>query len=155
MSERPAGKGSTTAAAESPRIVAPSGSDEPFYYSIETHYGASDHEVFNDWGVQVPGIMMITWPDQWYHTSGDRIGKIDPTQMKRTAVIGAAAGYTIAAAGDEMAFKIASETAGNGTRRLGLQLGRALEILNRVQTSEKFAGAYKQARAYCGGRGSK
>ncbi|MGW8268120.1 MAG: M28 family peptidase, partial [Longimicrobiales bacterium] len=31
------------------RIVAPSGADEPFYYSIETHYGASDHMVFNDW----------------------------------------------------------------------------------------------------------
>ncbi len=129
------------------RIVAPSGSDEPFYYSIETHYGASDHEVFNDWGVQVPGIMMITWPDQWYHTSGDRIGKIDPTQMKRTAVIGAAAGYTIAAAEDEMALKIAGETASNGTRRLGQQLGRALELLNRVQTAEKLAGAYKQAKA--------
>ena len=37
------------------RIVAPSGADEPFVYSIETHYGASDHEVFNDWAVGVPG----------------------------------------------------------------------------------------------------
>ena len=26
------------------RIVAPTGADEPFYYSIETHYGASDHD---------------------------------------------------------------------------------------------------------------
>jgi hypothetical protein len=51
------------------RIVAPFGADEPFWYSIETHYGASDHEVFNDWGVGVP-IMMIAWPDR-YHTSGD------------------------------------------------------------------------------------
>ena len=73
------------------RIVAPFGADEPFIYSIETHYGASDHEVFNDWGVQVPGVMMIAWPDQWYHTSGDRVNKADPTQLKRAAVIGAAA----------------------------------------------------------------
>ncbi|MFH1764328.1 MAG: M28 family peptidase, partial [Gemmatimonadota bacterium] len=80
------------------RIVAPTGADEPFYYSIETHYGASDHMVFNDWGVQVPGVMMIVWPDQWYHTSGDRIDKVDPTQMKRVAVIGAAAAYTVASA---------------------------------------------------------
>jgi hypothetical protein len=129
------------------RIVAPSGSDEPFYYSIETHYGASDHEVFNDWGVQVPGIMMITWPDQWYHTSGDRIDKIDPTQMKRTAVIGAAAGYTIAAADDEMALKIAGETLSNGTRRLGQQLIKALEILNSTHEAEKLAPAYMQAKA--------
>ena len=32
------------------RIVAPTGSDDPFYYSIDDHYGSSDHEVFNDWG---------------------------------------------------------------------------------------------------------
>lgn len=129
------------------RIVAPTGSDEPFYYSIETHYGASDHEVFNDWGVRVPGIMMITWPDQWYHTSGDRIGRIDPTQMKRTAVIGAAAGYTIAAADDDMALKIASEAASNGTRRLGQQQAKALEILNSTKKADGLSAAYKRAVA--------
>jgi hypothetical protein len=103
------------------RIVAPTGADEPFYYSIETHYGASDHEVFNDWGVQVPGIMMITWPDRWYHTSGDHVDKTDPTQLKRVVAIGAAAAYTIASADDEMAIRIASETAGNGSQRIGHQ----------------------------------
>ncbi len=30
------------------RIVPPSGSDDPFYYKIDPHYGSSDHEVFND-----------------------------------------------------------------------------------------------------------
>ncbi|MCG2814442.1 MAG: hypothetical protein L6425_00680 [Candidatus Aminicenantes bacterium] len=51
--------------------------------------------MFNDWGVQVPGVMMIAWPDQWYHTSGDRVNKADPTQLKRAAVIGAAAGLGV------------------------------------------------------------
>jgi hypothetical protein len=54
-------------------VVAPSGTDDNFVYTISEHYGASDHEVFNDWGIQVPGIMMITWPDQYYHTSEDRV----------------------------------------------------------------------------------
>ena len=129
------------------RVVAPSGADEPFYYSIETHYGASDHEVFNDWGVQVPGIMMIAWPDQWYHTSGDRVDKSDPTQMKRVAVIGAAAAYTIANANDDMAIKIAGETTSNGTRRLGHQLVVAMEKLNKT-TSETFTDSYKMAKGY-------
>ena len=129
------------------RIVAPSGADEPFYYSIETHYGASDHEVFNDWGVQVPGIMMIVWPDQWYHTSGDRVDKSDPTQLKRVAVIGAAGAYTVANADDEMAIKIAGETASNGARRLGHQLVRGLEALN-AATADGLAEAYKSARTY-------
>jgi aminopeptidase YwaD len=112
------------------RIVAPSGADEPFVYSIETHYGASDHEVFNDWGVGVPGIMMIAWPDQWYHTSGDTADKADPTQLKRVAAIGAAGAYTVAAADEAAAVKIAGETASNATRRLGHSLVVAMEALN-------------------------
>ncbi len=127
------------------RIVAPSGADEPFYYSIETHYGSSDHEVFNDWLVGVPGVMMIAWPDKWYHLSGDNADKADPTQMKRIAIIGAAAAYTIASADDDMAVKIAAETASNGTRRLGHKLAVAMEILNRADT-ETLPGSYKQAR---------
>lgn len=129
------------------RIVAPSGADEPFYYSIETHYGASDHEVFNDWSVGVPGVMMIAWPDKWYHLSGDTADKADPTQMKRVVIIGAAAAYTVANAGDEMAIKIAGETASNGSRRLGHQLVVGLDILNDAD-AESLARDYKQARLH-------
>jgi aminopeptidase YwaD len=127
------------------RIVAPSGADEPFYYSIETHYGASDHEVFNDWGVGVPGVMMIAWPDKWYHLSGDNVDKADPTQLKRTVIIGAASAYTIANADDNMAIKIAGETTSNGTRRLGHKLVVGLEILNKAE-AESLAKSYKKAR---------
>ncbi len=129
------------------RIVAPTGADEPFLYSIETHYGASDHMVFNDWGVGVPGIMMIAWPDQWYHTSGDRIDKADPTQMKRIAIIGAAGAYTIASADDDMAVRLAGEIASNGTRRIGHQLIMGLERLNSA-TAENLLDSYKWARAH-------
>jgi hypothetical protein len=128
------------------RIVAPFGADEPFYYSIETHYGASDHEVFNDWGVGVPGVMMIAWPDPWYHLSGDLADKSDPTQLKRTVVIGAAAAYTVASADDGMAVRIAAETASNATRRFGHQLAVGLERLNSAK-AESFADSYKSARA--------
>ncbi|OGD20566.1 MAG: hypothetical protein A2W03_07885 [Candidatus Aminicenantes bacterium RBG_16_63_16] len=127
------------------RIVAPFGADEPFYYSIETHYGASDHEVFNDWGVGVPGVMMIAWPDPWYHLSGDLADKSDPTQLKRMAAIGAAAAYTVAAADDQMAIRIAAETAANGTRRLGHQFQVGLEQLNSAK-AETLGEAYRMAR---------
>lgn len=129
------------------RIVAPSGLDEPFYYSIETHYGSSDHEVFNDWGVQVPGILMIAWPDQWYHTSGDRPDKSDATQLKRVVIIGAAAAYTVASADDDMAVRIASETASNATRRLGHKFAIALEVLN-DSAAGSFEEDYKLARSH-------
>jgi len=132
------------------RIAAPSGADEPFYYSIETHYGASDHMVFNDWGVQVPGIMMIVWPDQWYHTSGDRPDKADPTQLKRVVVIGAAAAYTVASADDDLAIRLAGEIASNGTRRLGHQFIIAQEKLNEA-TAANLPDQYRHARAYVQG----
>jgi hypothetical protein len=131
----------------SERIVAPTGSDEPFYYSIETHYGASDHEVFNDWGVQVPGVMLIDWPDRWYHTSGDHVDKTDPTQLKRVAIIGASAAYTIASADDDMAIRIASETASNAAGRLAHQLARAIQEVNGA-TKETLPQAVATARAY-------
>ncbi len=114
------------------RVVAPSGADEPFAYSIETHYGASDHEVFNDWGVGVPGVMMIAWPDKWYHTSGDTADKSDPTQLKRAAAIGAAGAYTVASADGAAAARIAAEIAANATRRIGHLMNVAMETLNRA-----------------------
>jgi hypothetical protein len=129
------------------RMVAPTGADEPFIYSIETYYGASDHTIFNDWGVGVPGIMMIAWPDRWYHTSGDHVDKSDPTQMKRVVIISAAAAYTIASADDAMATKIAGEITSNGTARIGHALVRGLEELNRAST-ENLGEAYKAGRAY-------
>jgi len=129
------------------RIVAPTGSEEPMYYYVGTHFGSSDHMVFNDWGVGVPGIVMNTWPDQWYHTSQDRPDKIDPTQMKRAAIITAAAAYTVASADDRMAGQIAAEIVSNAAGRLGHQLARGLDEL-KAATAETFPATVKKARAY-------
>ena len=125
-------------------IIAVTGADEPFYYSIETHNGSSDHEVFNNWGVQVPGVQILAWPDAWYHSSRDNVDNADPTQMRRVAIIGAAAAYTVANADDNMAIKIAGETASNGIRRLGHQVIIAMEKLNNA-TKNNLAEAYKEA----------
>jgi aminopeptidase YwaD len=129
------------------RIVSMTGSDDPFYYSIDDHYGASDHEVFNDWGVQVPGIMMITWPDLYYHTSQDIADKCDPTQFKRVCFIGAAAAYTIASADDQMAIKIAGEVAGNASARIGKQVQRAMNEID-LAKKDDFEILYKKTKGY-------
>lgn len=129
------------------RIVAPGGSDDPFYYSIDDHTGGSDHEVFNDWGVQVPGIMMLTWPDPYYHTSQDNADKCDPTQLKRVCVIGAAAAYSVAWADEAMASKIASEVTGNALGRLGKQVTRGTDELDKVR-KEEFEDTYKKTKGY-------
>ena len=129
------------------RIVSLTGSDDPFYYSIDDHYGSSDHEVFNDWGVQVPGIMMITWPDLYYHTSQDIADKCDPTELKRVCFIGAAAAYTIASADENLASKIAGEVAGNASERIGKQLERAMDEIGKAK-KEDFENLYKRTKGF-------
>lgn len=114
------------------RIVAPTGTDDPFYYQVESSSGGSDHEVFNDWGVQVPGIMMITWPDPFYHTSQDRADKCDPTQLKRAVFINSISAYTIASAGEDEAINISGEVYGNSIRRIGYQVSKAFDEINKT-----------------------
>lgn len=116
-------------------------------YYVGTDFGASDHAAFNDWSVGVPGLVLNTWPDQWYHTSGDRPDKIDPTQMKRATIITAASAYTIASADDRMAGQIAAEIVSNASSRIGHQLARGLDEI-KTASADSFPAAGKKARGY-------
>jgi hypothetical protein len=126
-------------------VYSVTGSRDPFYYSINAHYGASDHEVFSDWGVQAPGVIMITWPDNYYHTSGDRPEICDPTQLHRAIVLAAVSAYTIAEADEEGAAKIASEVASNATKRMAIKMRHDLSLLNDA-TSDSLSGLYRSAK---------
>ncbi|MFC2096990.1 M28 family peptidase [Bacteroidota bacterium] len=129
------------------RIVAPSGTEDPMYYYLGTHMGSSDHEVFNDWGVNVPGLNMNTWPDRWFHTSEDRPDKMDPTQLKRAVVIAASAAYTIANADDNTIRRMATEITSNASGRLNHQLDRGTEELVRSDEGN-FEHIYKKVYGY-------
>ncbi|MFO7575004.1 MAG: M28 family peptidase [Bacteroidales bacterium] len=110
-------------------ITAPTGTDDPFYYQIESASGGSDHMVFNDMGVMVPGIMIITWPDPFYHTSEDIADKCDPTQLRRTVFVTAGAAYSIASAGSVEAMAIAGEVAANSIKRMGINYSVASDMI--------------------------
>jgi hypothetical protein len=141
-------KGFTATGAGRPEPLKPifsiTGSHDPFYYSVGAHQGSSDHEVFNDFGVQVPAIMMVTWPDNYYHTSGDRPSILDPTQLRRAIVIAASAAYVIASSDEEGALKIAAEVASNAIKRLGIIQQVNANRINEAQAADLQA-AYKRA----------
>ena len=126
-------------------VYSVTGSRDPFYYSINAHYGASDHEVFSDWGVQAPGVIMITWPDNYYHTSGDRPEICDPTQLHRAIVLAAASAYTIADADEQGAVRIASEVAANSAKRMSIKMKQDLTALNNASAAD-FASLYRNAK---------
>jgi hypothetical protein len=117
-------------------IFSVTGSHDPFYYAVSAHYGSSDHEVFNDFGVNIPALMFITWPDNYYHTSGDRPSILDPTQLRRAVVIAASAAYIIASADEDEALKIAAETASNSAKRLAIIQQTNANRINKASANE-------------------
>lgn len=126
------------------RIVSPTGTDDPFYYRISSLHGSSDNAVFNDWSINVPGVKMITWPDNYYHTSEDNPDKCDPTQLRRIIFIAAAGAYTMASADDKMAIRILAEMIAGASTRMGIQMAKASDMVwNSDGTT--MADRYKRA----------
>jgi len=119
-----------------PEIVSPTGKGDPFYFSVIGFAGGSDHVVFNDGGIGVPSVTFNCWPDMWYHTSHDTPDKSDPTQLKRTVFIGAAAAAFLANAGPAEVQKMAAETSGRAIARLGLDKIRAENAVDRVESKD-------------------
>ncbi len=127
-----------------PEIVSPTGTRDPFYYTVTRFTGGSDHIVFVDGGVRVPAVMFICWPDMWYHSSGDTPDKSDPTQLKRTVFISTAAAAFLANAGPAEAQKMISETSGRALGRLGKEKMRAEKMITEAEAKE-IHEAHKEA----------
>jgi hypothetical protein len=125
-------------------ITAPTGSDDAFYIKIDKHYGSSDHVTYMQHGI--PAVMFITWPDMWYHSSGDTPDKQDPTQYKRAAVVGTGALAVLATGGETMAGRVTSENLGRGTERMGDSERKAVNYLADASTPDALHTAWKDAR---------
>jgi len=94
------------------------GSASTFRYTETTHSGGSDHHEFVDSTIGVPCVMLLQWPDMFYHTSMDTIDKVSPDSLKRVGWITTVAALTLANAGVEEAFFLANETCSRGTARI-------------------------------------
>ncbi len=72
-------------------VLSLTGSRDAFRYRIFPYVGGSDQWIFNDGLLGVPSVFFLVWPDRYYHTSGDQPEICDPTQLKRSSFIAAAA----------------------------------------------------------------
>ncbi|NOK16520.1 M28 family peptidase [Corallococcus carmarthensis] len=98
------------------RIGSVTGSQDPMDCHMERYGRGSDHQLFNDHGI--PGVGFSTWPDDGYHTSGDRPENVDPTQLHRAA-FAALASITVAAwAEGTGALELSRLVAVHGVRRV-------------------------------------
>jgi aminopeptidase YwaD len=125
-------------------VLSANGTRDPFYTWTSQHYGSSDHVTYMQHGI--PAIIFSTWPDPWYHSSQDTPDKLDSTQFKRVAVVGAAAAEILSSADDTMAARITAESLGRGSERLGEAQRKGLGYLaDAVQGDEQLYSAYKDA----------
>ena len=96
----------------------PFGSSSIFRYASGPFSGGSDHAEFTDSTVGVPCVMLLQWPDLFYHTSMDTIDKVSEDSLRRVGWIATNAVLTIANANCETAFQLGNETASKGMARI-------------------------------------
>ncbi len=101
------------------------GTREPFHAQAVPYFDSTDHMVFNDAWVGVPGTTLTNWPDENIHSSGDDLWQIDPTQLKRNAFVVAASAYWLASAEPAEVPFLSAFVAARGSERLGRDLATA------------------------------
>ena len=121
------------------------GSRERFSAMVIPFSDGSDHDVFCERMIGIPGVALINSPDPYFHTSDDDLPNIDPTQLKRNAFITAAVALFVANAGDEDVPLLANEVYSRALQRLGRDLSKALGHI-RDRKAGDFTRSYFEAR---------
>ncbi|AGC43853.1 hypothetical protein MYSTI_02537 [Myxococcus stipitatus DSM 14675] len=120
------------------------GSRDALDARVERYSRGSDHQLFNDHGI--PGVSFTTWPDDAYHTSGDRPENVDPTQLHRAAFAGLSTVTVAAWADTSSAVELARLVSLHGIRRVADDEFNARQGLASASTQE-LPGLYRLARA--------
>lgn len=108
-----------------------------FRYRVNAHTGGSDHHEFVDSTMGVPCVMLLQWPDLYYHTSQDTPDKVSAQTLKRTGWIATIATITLANADQEEAYAMAIQTYTNGIARLQTGLKEATQTLLETKNNPK------------------
>jgi aminopeptidase YwaD len=114
------------------------GSSSTFRYNTTTFSGGSDHAEFTNSTVGVPCVMLLQWPDLFYHTSMDTIDKVSEDSLKRIGWITTVAALTLANATAETAFFLANQTASKGVTRIEDTAREATEELVKKREDPKL-----------------
>jgi aminopeptidase-like protein len=98
-----------------------------FRHAVGEFSGGSDHYIYTDPTVGIPSVMMIQWPDKFYHTSDDTVDKVSPKSLGKVATIAATFAYFMANAGEKEAPWVASQVASREKRALSRMVQEALD----------------------------
>ena len=114
------------------------GSSSTFRFATGAFSGGSDHAEFTDSTIGVPCVMLLQWPDLFYHTSMDTVDKVSEDTLKRVGWITTVAALTLANATIETAFQLANQTATRAAARIEDARREAVETLFRKKDDPKL-----------------
>jgi len=72
------------------------GTRNEFIADVTPYSAGSDHDDYDSSTIAVPSLYLRDWPDIYIHTDHDSLTQIDPTKLRRVALLGAASGYVYA-----------------------------------------------------------
>jgi hypothetical protein len=97
------------------------------FFVDETAYAeGSDHDDYDSSTIAVPSLYLRDWPDIYIHTDHDTLLQIDPTKLRRVALLGAASGYSFATLDAANAPFVVPFLAARAQQRLAQGFNRAL-----------------------------
>jgi hypothetical protein len=126
------------AAAVEDRNGAP-GTRNEFLADRTPYSEGSDHDDYDSSTIAVPSLYLCDWPDIYIHTDHDTLAQIDPTKLRRVALLGAASGYAYASADGGKTASWLPFFAARAQRRLAEGFERAQSLAQDSQLAPQEA----------------
>src|SRR5438132_1011692 len=105
------------------------------------YFDSTDHLVFNEGGIGIPGVTFTNWPDEYIHSSDDDLWQIDPTQLQRNAVAVTASALYLANMSAREVPTLAAVMAGKARERISHDLAIGLSRLAEAASGASGSGA--------------
>lgn len=100
------------------------------FFVDETPYAeGSDHDDYDSSTIAVPCLYLRDWPDIYIHTNHDSLDQIDPSKLRRVALLGAASGYALAALDGTNNTRLLAFFAARAQQRLARGFERAQALV--------------------------
>jgi aminopeptidase YwaD len=137
-----AGSGDAPEAAVIETRAGEQGTRNQFLADVTPYSQGSDHDDYDSSTIAVPSLYLRDWPDIYIHTDHDTLQQIDPTKLRRVALLGAAAGYVYASLDAERSRGLLSFYASQSEIRLS-QLFQGAQQLVEDPKVDRSTGWYE------------
>jgi hypothetical protein len=109
--------------------------DSGWVVRTNPYEGGSDHVPFLRAGK--PGLLLWHFTDQFYHTDGDRIGNVSPTELANAGICALTTALALTSADGEMARFVAGEVERAAVERLEREAALGAVLATRESTRDK------------------